>query len=162
MQTNVRMSVTGTKELVAQFRLMSTKAQGRLIDQAVHAGAEVIKESIQTRIREQGLVDSGALLNSVLVSPADEMSIGGVKFVFVYEVGTYIENDYDWVHEYGAEIVPKSSPYLVFEIDGHLVFTKRVVIPARPYFRPGVEEGAPEAQNVIKATFIRVVLGKLA
>jgi len=49
------------------------------------------------------------------------------------------------VHEYGARITAKSATNLRFIVDGRLVFTKSVNIPARPYVLPTFEIDTPNA-----------------
>lgn len=55
---------------------------------------------------------------------------------------------YALAHEYGVTIYPKKAKALRFEIDGKVIFAKRVTIPARPYVRPSVRQGQ---RNAIKA-----------
>ncbi|MCF8033871.1 MAG: hypothetical protein K9K66_16940 [Desulfarculaceae bacterium] len=61
----------------------------------------------------------------------------------VYQSGdTYIgelkaDAPYAGVQEYGAVIQAKKAKYLKFRVQGQWVQVKRVVIPARPYLRPG-------------------------
>lgn len=37
------------------------------------------------------------------------------------------------IHQYGGTIYPRNKPFLVFQLNGELVFAKKVTIPARPY-----------------------------
>lgn len=156
MYTKVQVTVRNSAALKAQLKRMSKAAKSEAVDISVRAGAELIKRSIQDKIREQGLVDSGALLKSVLISRGTSRATR----VISYEVTTEVVGDYDWVHEFGATIEPRNAPFLVFEIDGYLVFTKRVVIPARPFFRPGMDEARYEAHAAIRETFLELVIGR--
>lgn len=56
---------------------------------------------------------------------------------------------YALVHEFGKIIVPKKAAALRFEIDGQVIFAKRVTIPARPYVRPSVRQGQNKAVKTI-------------
>jgi phage virion morphogenesis protein len=46
---------------------------------------------------------------------------------------------YGAIHQFGGVIVPRSASALVFRMGGHLVFARKVTIPARPYL--GVSPG---------------------
>lgn len=51
---------------------------------------------------------------------------------------------YGPVHEFGAVIRPKSSPWLLFQLlDGSWRRAKQVTIPARPVWRPAFRESRP-------------------
>lgn len=70
----------------------------------------------------QPLRDTGRLNRSI----SSKVDATGVT------VGTNVK--YARVHQFGATIVPRSKPRLVFPgPDGNLIFAKRVVVPARPY-----------------------------
>jgi len=57
---------------------------------------------------------------------------------------------YASVHEFGAIIVPRVKDWLSWiGEDGVRRFAKRVVIPARPYFRPGIERGKGPATKAM-------------
>ena len=72
----------------------------------------------------QPLRDTGRL-NRSIVSSVDATGV---------TVGTNVK--YAPVHQFGATIVPKNKPRLVFKgPGGKLIFAKKVTIPARP-FRP--------------------------
>ena len=76
----------------------------------------------------------------------------------VYEVGTNVI--YAAIQEFGGTITPKNGPFLVFMIDGELVFARQVTIPARPYMRPGFDESRVEAVATIGRNFEALVLRK--
>lgn len=57
----LKLTVTGEKELQAQFRRMELAAQGMALDTAVHAGAEVIR----TAIVPKAPVRTGTLRRSI-------------------------------------------------------------------------------------------------
>lgn len=47
------------------------------------------------------------------------------------------------IHEFGGVITPKRAKFLHFFVDGDEVFAKRVVIPARPWLRPAIDQNGP-------------------
>ena len=48
---------------------------------------------------------------------------------------------YAAIHEFGGVIKPRDKKYLRFKTeDGKWITTKRVTIPARPYFRPEIQD----------------------
>lgn len=153
MQTTVSITVRGSRALERKLKKMSAAMRSELAFKAVRKGAEIVKAAIQDKILEWDLYDSGALYKSVLISPGK-----GKLRTIIYEVSTEVVGDYDWVHEYGATIEARRRPFMIFEIDGELIFAKRVTIPARPYFRPGVEESRPEARWVMGESFKQLVL----
>lgn len=70
----------------------------------------------------QPLRDTGRLQRSI-TSSADSTGV---------TVGTNLV--YAPTHQFGATIVPKNKPWLVFKgPNGRLVFAKKVVVPARPF-----------------------------
>lgn len=73
------------------------------------------------------LVDKGGLLSSIThVADARRVEVG--------IIAKTPSAKWAHVHQFGATIVPKRAPFLVFTgADGHKVFAKKVVIPARPF-----------------------------
>jgi hypothetical protein len=53
-------------------------------------------------------------------------------------------------HEEGATIRPKKAKALVFKIDGKTVFTRKVVIKPKHFFRDGWQEGKAKAADTLK------------
>jgi phage gpG-like protein len=63
-----------------------------------------------------------------------------------------------FVHEFGAVIKPVRARFLHFYIDGQEIFAKQVVIPARPYLRPAVDENVAKvgvSMGVVFAAMFR-------
>lgn len=154
LRTQVHVSVKGDKALMRKLKKLEDSMQRSAMSQAVKMGAEVIRRYIQAEIKAQGLVDTGNLYDSVTVkrSKSKSKALG----IAIYDVFT--DTEYDWVHEYGATIEPTKAKRLVFEIDGRLIFAKSVTIPARPYFRPGVDAGRSEARQVMSDAFYVIVM----
>lgn len=65
---------------------------------------------------------------------------------------------YGRVHEYGAEIRPRRARVLHFRLPtGEEVFTRRVVIPARPWLRPSFETWKPKIVYAIERAIQRAL-----
>jgi phage virion morphogenesis protein len=100
----------------------------------------------------QPLRDTGRL-NRSIVSKVDAIGV---------TVGTNLI--YAPVHQFGATIVPKNKPRLVFPgPNGNLIFAKKVTIPARPFMplRRGVQAVAlPPDWSVLVVRAIRSYLSK--
>jgi len=56
---------------------------------------------------------------------------------------------YARIHELGGVIVPVRANWLHFEIDGQHVMTKRVVMPARPYLRPALDNNRTHIARIL-------------
>lgn len=70
----------------------------------------------------QPLVDKGLLRRSIVAKATNDGVTVGTNFIYAR------------VHQFGATIRPKKSPFLVFPGPaGELIFSKRVKIPARPF-----------------------------
>ena len=61
---------------------------------------------------------------------------------------------YSRIHEFGGTIVPRTKEWLRFVIDGRWVTTKKVVIPARPYLYPAIEENQRKIGMIIHKAII--------
>lgn len=155
LQTTVTITVRGNKELEQKLKRISKNARSQLTAKAVRAGADFVKGSVQEEILAQGLYESGALYKGVLVS-----SGRGRLRSFLYEVSMQVRGNYDWVHEYGATLTPKKAKLMVFEIGDELIFAKKVKIPARPYFRPGVSKSRAGARKLMADKFVDLVLAR--
>lgn len=156
MLSRVQVTVRGNAELKRKLNKMAADARGHAVDAAIMAGAKVLKSAIQAEVLANFNANRNSLLyKAILISKARSATKKGV---LAYEVSSEVVNNIDWVHEYGATITPKRRPFLVFEINGELVFARKVVIPARPYFRPGIEKGRVPAHEVIRQTFVTLVI----
>jgi hypothetical protein len=71
-------------------------------------------------------------------------------------VGTVFSNTpYSRAQEYGATIVPTNGEFLKFQIDGHWVQVRQVVLPERSYLRSTLAERA----DLIRDELTRAVAG---
>lgn len=67
------------------------------------------------------LVDTGRLRNSIIVESSDTEAVIGTNLIYAP------------VHQFGATIKPKNGKFLRFKIGNKEIFTKQVVIGARPF-----------------------------
>lgn len=135
----IKINVTGQKELQALLENAAKKLQKGNLIEFIMFGAEPIRKEIKVQLRKQGLYESGNLEGSWDITKVGE------KSVWIFSDVVYAP-----VHEYGALIHAKNAPLLKFQIDGDWVSVPFVLIPARPYARPGLEIGAKEAVKVMK------------
>lgn len=121
-----------SKELVTNLNKAADVMDGKSRVQMLREGAAVIQAGARANIALKLNKNSrGALSRGVLVK--------GVN-AYAVDVGVY-GIIYARIHEFGGVITPKRARFLHFFIDGKEIFTKYVVIPARPYFWPAVESG---------------------
>lgn len=96
-------------------------------------------------VESSGLnVQTGNLLNSIEL---DELVISDKSYIMFGAHTVYAA-----IHEFGGIIQATHAPYLVFMIDGHLIRTKMVTIPARPYMRPVIDRDGAEALKLLGTT----------
>lgn len=106
-----------------------------VLDDAVMAAARLGERFIKDNIRDQKLIDTSNLVNSVSAQ-LDTIS-NTVATASVGPRGVV----YARIHEYGGVIKAKNAPYMVFQTsDGAWHSVKSVKIPARPYLRPAFDE----------------------
>lgn len=126
--------VRNLKSLDRKLAALGKLAQADVLERALHAGAQEIRNSAQ----EKAPFLTGTLRRSIHSETA-EKSGSRVRVL----VGTDLE--YAAMQEFGGTIVPKSARRLVFEVDGKKVFARKVTIPAHPYLRPAFDEQKGEA-----------------
>lgn len=100
------------------------------ITNAVRAASHIFLVGIRDRAPRL----TGRLAASFYVSPVS---------AYEYEASSAL--NYAPVHEFGAIIVPRTRQFLRFEINGRVIFAKRVKIPARPYVLPTFVEDSDKA-----------------
>jgi len=121
---------------------------GEALMEAVKDGGLVIKQNAMlnaSRGRPGLAIDSGDLTNSIIVEEAEKTATSASV-----NVGTGVE--YAAIHEFGGIIKARVKKALHFVVNGQYRFAKAVVIPARPYLRPAVDEHKPEIQTAIEAS----------
>lgn len=122
--------VTGLETLVKELEWRQQKFSDKAANKMLaNAAEDTLKPAIQKAIKKAGLVDKGDLLNSIQV---EETSTGARVFTDAIHAR---------VHEYGAVITPRSGRFLVFTVGASFVKTTVSRIPARPFFKPGINQG---------------------
>lgn len=118
----------GFDDIQRKLALLSRPDTLNGMGKALFQGGLVLEADIKQRIKQLGLIDTRNMTNGVttdVISP-----------VFV---AVFINVAYNATHEFGATITPRSAKLLSWvSKDGDRVFAKKVVIPARPHWRPAV------------------------
>jgi phage gpG-like protein len=102
------------------------------------AAAEEVLEIVRENIRANFTIRTGKLLNNWEI--VQEVKGGRHRRRGETELRT--DTIYARIHEFGGVITPKRAKMLSW-IDpdtGWVIFARRVVIPARPYFRPAMQK----------------------
>lgn len=155
----MKAKVEGTRQLTAKLSKMGTDVS-KYLEPAAVAGALVL----QNAAKRLAPVKAGNLRRSIHIgghedqapdfsSSAENRGNGRVpdperddERVTVY-VGTDVE--YAKIQEFGGTIKPKTARALVFEVNGEVVTTGAVTIPAHPYMRPAYDENIAEATEEV-------------
>jgi len=140
----MKQTVVGAAELEAKFGELLRAFKPPQVATIMLRGAQAIAEVIKDHILEQGLVDSGDMYNAVK----------GVK-QNQYSAAVQIDVPYAAVHEYGLKNQVATAKQIRFfwamwaaERDPMwkaLALKGSYTIPARPYFRPAIDEGKDDA-----------------
>jgi len=64
---------------------------------------------------------------------------------------------YAKIHELGGVIRPRTKKYLRFQIEGQWKTVKEVIIPARPFLEPSINENIEKIKSIIRSSIIREV-----
>ena len=122
-----------TSKLIKDLDKVDKRIRGEVARKAVDAGGHQVMNYARINIRNKlNKQPTGALWNSIDVVAKNDGE-GAVAVVAPHRV-------YARIHEFGGTIVPRRAKYLTFRVDGRLVRTKKVTIPARPYMKPAVTE----------------------
>jgi len=68
------------------------------------------------------------------------------------ELGTNVI--YARIHELGGEIRPKTAQYLKFQIAGQWRSVKQVLMPARPFLRPAMEDNLDKFRTIFQQRLV--------
>lgn len=131
--------VRNLDRLDRKIKDLKALASPDMLERALHAAGQPIRNDAQVRAP----VKTGTLRRSIHSETAEKTD----KRVSVL-VGTDLE--YAAIHEFGGEIRPRNARALVFEIDGEVVVTQRVTMPARPYLRPAYDAQRDEAVRIFR------------
>jgi phage gpG-like protein len=130
------------KGLLAMLNSAEKAVNDKTRVQMLTIGGEVYQQEIRANIaRKLNRNSRGALSAGVQVRKVNQYSVRIGVFGVVYAA----------IHEYGGIITPKRAKVLRFEIGGKVIFSKYVVIPARPYFAPGIKTGHRKADRAMTA-----------
>lgn len=127
----LRITVDGVGEVIALVDRAEHALSPPIITRAVLGAAVVYRGGARRRAPGPR---TGALEASIGARP-----IGPATAV------TETDLHYAWVHELGAVIRPVRAQALRFEVAGQVVFARKVVIPARPYFVPTFDQDTDKA-----------------
>ena len=137
MTNNV--TLHGFDEFARDMKKLSGAMQQSKAMSALEAGGYVIMSHAQEYARNKlNKHPTGFLTNSIGVKRLGNLILVGV-FGVVYAKA----------HEFGTTIFPKKGPFLAFQVDGKWVFTKKVVLPARPFLRPAVDNNLSSIREAI-------------
>jgi len=143
-------TIIGLEKLQADLNKLTAAAQSSIVMDGLEAGARVIQAHAQENVRNKlNKHPLGNLVNNITVRREGKSVLVGVWGVI-----------YAAIHEFGGLIFARNKPFLVFQIDGKWIKTKKVVMPARPYLRPALDENLDEIKGAIEAT-LGGLLGKV-
>jgi phage gpG-like protein len=147
--TGVTVKITGLEALTARLDRLGAAAKGETMLDGLEAGGRVVQAYAQDNARNKlSKHPTGFLTNSILIKREGMRVLIGVWGVV-----------YAAIHEFGGVITPIRAKALHFVIDGKHILTQRVVIPARPYLRPAVDEHKEAVGAAIAGLLERVARG---
>ncbi len=144
-------AVLNLDRLERKLQRLAALARADVLENALTAGAL----EIENAAKDKAPYLTGTLRRS-LHTETDEKSGSRVSVL----VGTDLE--YAAMQEFGGVVVPKNAPMLAFEVEGQVVFAKKVTIPAHPYLRPAFDEQRGAAVDVFRKSMgdqIRAIAG---
>lgn len=154
----ITVKITGGAELQAAINaVIECVEEGASV--VLLAGAEVLAEGVREKIMEQGLYEDGDLYNSVDAqatgAKSAETKAGPLAYTLVHEFGLFAQ-----------QITPKQRRFFwaMYSQTGEdmwkaLALSQTYTIPARPYFRPGIDENQNKAAQAIADKAAALVTG---
>lgn len=121
-------------------------------DVPVEAGGEVLQAEIRGNIAAKLNKNSKGQLSADVTLKSVQKGI--------LEVGvqpTARSSKYALAHEFGVVITPKRARALRFEIDGEVIYTQKVTLPARPYVRPAFDNSLNIIVSVMQRSFNKLI-----
>jgi len=158
--------IEGLETLNANLRRLARLIPEGEMAKVLEAGGEIIAKNTKKNIAGQGLVKSGALLDSVQVIPISPLRVDIV-------VGT----DYAAVHEFG---LPKGGKGIHSATAKQIRFfwakwletgegmwkalalKKGYTIPPRPYFQPAIKESVPGIVKEMAFGLVRTIVSRIS
>lgn len=136
-----KVEVIGLPILNRTFNRLGKAATGAAARRVVGAGAKVIQDAARANVRAKLNRNSRGRLEADITTEftSDSEATVGPRTVV-----------YRFIHEFGGIITPKRARLLRFEVDGRVVFARRVTIPARPYMRPAYDAKKRAAQEAMR------------
>lgn len=101
--------------------------------------------------RFPGYAATGRLRGNVVSNDPTRTSGGWQASVYVKDDA--VTNKYARIHNVGGIIVPRTKPYLVFQIQGHWVRTKKVIIRPKHYMELGFQRAQRTIGERVRETF---------
>ncbi len=152
MSGMIEVNVKGLKKLQKQLSKMARNLSGPQILAALSVGALEIANAA----KENAGFLTGTLRRSLHIGGStgltdfrsgegysdvegSKVTSGGAEVL----IGTNLV--YAAIQEFGGTIQAKNAPLLVFEIDGEVIMTGEVNIPAHPYLRPAFDQKKDDA-----------------
>ena len=134
--------VLDTKEFDRYMKKIDADMRVKVAKEAMVAGGEVAVAQAKINVNNWGLWKMGKLANSIDVRNPTPTSIEFGSTGVIYAA----------IHEFGGVILPKRAKALHWvDDDGNDVFALRVVMPARPYIRPVLQEHRQDILDAIAA-----------
>lgn len=131
--------IEGMDEFINDLNKLSKVVRSEVSLDALEAGAQVIATYAQDNARNKlNKHPTGNLVNSIGVRREGKTVLAGV-FGVVYAK----------IHEFGGVIKARGKALVFKAEDGHIVITKKVTIPARPYLRPAVDNHMADIKGAI-------------
>lgn len=144
----MKQTVVGAAELEAKFGQLLKAFKPPQVASIMLRGAQAIAEVIKDHILSQDLVESGDMYNAVKAEKQNQFS-----------AAVSVNVPYAAVHEYGLKNQVATARQIRFfwamwrsTRDGMwkaLALKGSYTIPARPYYRPAIDEGKDEALNAV-------------
>lgn len=141
-------TVVGATELIQQFGNILDAFSPPQVASIMFVGAEVLAEEVKDHILQQGLVDSGDMYDKTQPVKVNQ-----------YSAGVEVDTPYAAVHEFGLYRQVATAKQIRFFWamwrETHNTMWKALAlkgwytIPARPYFRPAVDQGKHKALEAI-------------
>lgn len=126
--------IEGLDRLEKKFDQLSEMGKYDVIIEFLRTAGIDLSNLIKININKTFHTGTGQLVNSIQIWEEG----GSDKYAYV-DVGSS-GVVYARIHEYGGIIVPRTKKVLHFVINGEDIFTTLVVMPARPYMRPALDE----------------------
>lgn len=131
--SGIELSFPNLGEFTAMLKDLGDAAQ-EVMGEAVKAGAELGKVYVTENIRDQKLIDTSNLVNSVEATLDEVTATYATASVGPRGVA------YARIHEFGGLIKAKNAKYMHFKTkDGSWHKVKTVHMPPRPYIRPAFD-----------------------